>query len=991
MIGSRELLDKIAKSLIADYACIYLINTNTNEYCRYIYDKNSRLLNADQNGNDFFYFITEFAGQAVCEEDRRLFQIDNLKKLGKDGLKSFTYRLVINGQQVYYTMRFIGKYMDGDEYYIIGVRNVDRLAQEHIDMEKMAHMDLLTGAYNNNTYQKLEAEYQQLIDRGEEQNFGLVVCDVNSLKMINDTMGHKAGDELLQSVCSLVSNIFMHSAVYRVGGDEFVVLLKDSDYRNRVELFNSLRQAIIDNIYIGEGPIAATGMSVFNKETDKSISDVFKRADEEMYADKRSLKGMAARLNTNQAGHDVIQEIPAIRKVRLDAFFRVFQVVAEKGYIFFCDIRYDYSRWDKKIVENYGLPSEYMYDAGGIWEKRIHPEDREIYHKRVEDAFNGDRDEFEHSYRVKSITGAYNTCTCRGLVIRNQHGEPEYFGGVLFIREVKEKIIISEDRKQQLNSMFEAFSIIADESNVYLCDMDYDYSRWSQGLVEEFGLPSEYMYDAAAIWEEHIHPIDRKAYRDKIDSVFRYKTNGFDLQYRARRADGEYEVCSGLGILIKDENGQPEYFGGTIRNHSQHSHTDTLTGLCNQYSFFEDIAREIKNRNEVRITVFGISKFAEINAVYGYDFGNGVLQRFGRYLMEHIGHRNGTYRLDGSRFAIITEKQTFEALQEIYENLRANFREGIDIDGTFVALELNASTFVLDEYDTDEQTVYACLNFAYNESKIDMHGNLVEFRNNKKTDERSRIVMLHEIRDSITKGYKGFYLLYQPVVDAETEELIGADALLRWKNEVYGVVPPDTYISLLETDPLFPDLGEWILRTALEAAKKILLKKPDFIINVNLSYVQVEQADFTDMVRSALEATGFPADHLCLEITERCRLLDMELLQNVIVTLREYGVRIALDDFGTGYSSIGLMKNLPFDTIKIDRSIVQKIEEDDKERKLINNLAEVASIFGAKVCVEGIETSGMRDILREYGIHSFQGYYYSKPISNEEVIAKYCV
>jgi EAL domain-containing protein (putative c-di-GMP-specific phosphodiesterase class I) len=232
--------------------------------------------------------------------------------------------------------------------------------------------------------------------------------------------------------------------------------------------------------------------------------------------------------------------------------------------------------------------------------------------------------------------------------------------------------------------------------------------------------------------------------------------------------------------------------------------------------------------------------------------------------------------------------------------------------------------------------------------------------------------------------------VYQPVVDADTEELIGAEALLRWKNETQGVVPPDTFVPILEMDPLFPDLGEWILRTALEDAKKIMCTKPDFVINVNLSYVQLAQAGFTDRVWNALKATDFPAEHLCLEVTERCRLLDVALLRNVITTLRAGGVCVALDDFGTGYSSVGLVKNLPFDTIKIDRSFIQKIEEDTTEQKLVNNLADVARIFGAKVCVEGIETSGMRDILKGYGINCFQGYYYSKPVEIEEILAKYC-
>jgi EAL domain-containing protein (putative c-di-GMP-specific phosphodiesterase class I) len=112
----------------------------------------------------------------------------------------------------------------------------------------------------------------------------------------------------------------------------------------------------------------------------------------------------------------------------------------------------------------------------------------------------------------------------------------------------------------------------------------------------------------------------------------------------------------------------------------------------------------------------------------------------------------------------------------------------------------------------------------------------------------------------------------------------------------------------------------------------------------------------------------------------------MDLLKRVFRVLHDKGIRLALDDFGTGYSSMGLLKNLPFDTIKVDRSFVQKIEEDDKERKLVNNFIDAAGTFGADVCVEGIETVGMRDILKKFGIHSFQGYFYSKPIDLDNIL-----
>ena len=134
------------------------------------------------------------------------------------------------------------------------------------------------------------------------------------------------------------------------------------------------------------------------------------------------------------------------------------------------------------------------------------------------------------------------------------------------------------------------------------------------------------------------------------------------------------------------------------------------------------------------------------------------------------------------------------------------------------------------------------------------------------------------------------------------------------------------------------------------------------------------------MVIRILDELEYPPEHLCLEVTERCRLLDMELLKNVLSSLKSRGILIALDDFGTGFSSVGIIKDLPFDIIKIDRSFVQKIEEDDMERKLIESFSSLASIFGAKVCVEGIETEGMKEILRRFHVESFQGYYYAKPL-----------
>ena len=223
---------------------------------------------------------------------------------------------------------------------------------------------------------------------------------------------------------------------------------------------------------------------------------------------------------------------------------------------------------------------------------------------------------------------------------------------------------INEESKKRLDQLFEAFSIVAEGTYVYLCDMKYDYSRWSKTAVDTFNLPSEYMYNAGGIWEEHIHPEDRESYHKSIDDIFCGADSEHDMQYRARKRNGDYDVCTCRGVVIRDFHGNPAYFAGSVRNHGLQGHVDTITGLRNQYGFFEDLQNHIAKQRAVIICMVGIGKFTEINEVYGYRFGNMVLQRFGRFLLEHIGNTGSVYRLDGTRFAIISSTQTEKEITE---------------------------------------------------------------------------------------------------------------------------------------------------------------------------------------------------------------------------------------------------------------------------------------------------------------------------------------
>ena len=854
---------QMVNSLALRYDIIYYVNRKTGEYSKYYAGEKTVDPSVSLKGKNFYVESIKMAQSDVhpedldriiniLDKDYMISSLENTKQYSAD------YRRILNGRTEYTRLTVMRS--SDNVHFIVCLENIDeevKKEQEQIEAlnkaNELARRDGLTGTRNMTAYREFEESMQRSIDSEEGHSpFAIVICDINDLKHVNDLKGHKAGDEYIRSSCRMICGVFAHSPVFRIGGDEFAAVLAGGDYDKRITLVEMLKKRSVENLDRGDGPVVAVGLAVYDHINDRKVSDVFKRADENMYDDKVALKS-GKHQETAPQPDDSRVKIPAERKRMLDGLFEMNSISAEGMYVYVCDVRYDYSRWAKACVDSYGLPSEYMYGAGDIWSEHIHEEDRETYNIGIAQIFSGE-------------------------------------------------------------------------------------------------------------------------------------ASGHDMQYRARRINGEYNVCTCRGIVLRDENGEPEYFAGTIRDHGVQSNIDSLTGLRNQYGFFDDIQTNIVKNKKMRICLIGIAKFSEINEIYGYHFGNLVLQKFGRFLFDHVGNYGSVYRLDGTKFAVLSTTQSMNEVRGKYADLRSYYREGIDIDDKHIMLELNSGLIDVDNFNIDTQTIMTCLTFAYNESKTRRHGDLVVFNNVLGTGNKQRIEKFHAIRASITQGYKGFYLLYQPVVDAKTERMIGAEALLRWRSSEYGIVPPDDFIPLLEQDPLFPDLGEWIMTNAIRDAKRVLETEPDFMINVNLSYTQLEKADFVDMVMGILERTGFPPEHLCLEITERCRLLDITLLRNVVVSLRGRGVQIALDDFGTGFSSIGIVKNLPFDTIKIDRSFVRMIEQDDRERELIKSFINMSTTYGAVVCIEGIETAAMSEILRQYDVHSFQGYYYAKPLEYGEFI-----
>ena len=292
---------RIAESLASNYDIIYYVDVRDSHYVSYETNNIFGQLEVQKSGNDFYTETMETIPQIVHKGDRDIVaeflnRDQMITALEDKKTHSLDYRLMVNGRSQYCRMT-VRKTSDGN-HFIIGVENVDaevRKAKQQLKAlnteKELARRDELTGTKNKNAFTELVQSVQANIDNGLDYlPFAISVCDANNLKKINDTLGHVAGDEYIKASAKLLCDIFNHSPVFRVGGDEFAVFLRGSDYTNRESLMEKLRNQVLENQRTGSGPVLASGIAEFIPETDNIVSDIFDRADRAMYANKQSLK-----------------------------------------------------------------------------------------------------------------------------------------------------------------------------------------------------------------------------------------------------------------------------------------------------------------------------------------------------------------------------------------------------------------------------------------------------------------------------------------------------------------------------------------------------------------------------------------------------------------------------------------------------------------------------------------------------------------------------
>ena len=285
----------------------------------------------------------------------------------------------------------------------------------------------------------------------------------------------------------------------------------------------------------------------------------------------------------------------------------------------------------------------------------------------------------------------------------------------------------------------------------------------------------------------------------------------------------------------------------------------------------------------------------------------------------------------------------------------------------------------------ETNAVRSRLTYALNHSRLEHHGELVIFNDEVCGSDENQFELIGVIHQCATHNFEGFRMFYQPIADTKTGKIRGMEALLRWELEPYGMVSPGVFMEWLEQDPCIFDLGNWILRTALTDVQKLREETEGFFVNVNVAAAQLERREFRSAVMNILKETGAKPEELCLELTERCRDLDIHFLRGEVEFFHSQGIKIALDDFGTGFSSLSYLKKLPINTLKIDKSFTDTLLTDSATRIITESIVSMVKSLGFESIAEGVEEEQQYKYLRAVGCDIIQGYLFGKPLSQEEI------
>lgn len=531
---------------------------------------------------------------------------------------------------------------------------------------------------------------------------------------------------------------------------------------------------------------------------------------------------------------------------------------------------------------------------------------------------------------------------------------------------------------------------------LYVFDLKEDYYVISKHATERFILPSDKFYNATKKHEDFVYPEDISMLGKEIEQIKAGKKKFHDMKYRWLDKHNNPVWINCRGSVLFDENTQPHYLVGCINEIGVKPEADNVSGLLGEYAldrYIKDTCTD--NIPDGFIIRMSIDNFSTINADFGMSYGDFILKRTAECILESIKPTQKLFKAGSDEFIIVDfNGSSINEAVDIYKQCKKHINNFIENNRYNTIYTLSAGIINTRDITLEEENYVKLSEFALKTAKDNGRNNYYIYSKTDYDSYKRKLYISKALHNAVNEDFKGFQVFYQPVVDASTYMLTGAEALMRFSIKKEGVdeceyISPVEFIPVLEETGLIIPAGRWILEQSAKQCSIWNEHVKDFRVNINVSYIQVMKSDVFSDIMSVIDKYSLQPSCIGIELTESGYLDSSTHFNHLWRKLKDNGVYVILDDFGTGYSNLHCLSDLKPNYIKIDRTFTLKALRNKYDYELMTYIIDMAHSLGLKLCIEGVETSDDLRQLREPGADYIQGYLFGKPYPAVEFEKRY--
>jgi len=659
--------------------------------------------------------------------------------------------------------------------------------------------------------------------------------------------------------------------------------------------------------------------------------------------------------------------------------------------------------WDYDVENNTMYCSDPLYTILGLEKDgdivplyenllaMILPENRETFDRLFQQTKKLGT-EMDIEYKIQKLDGSIITAHVRAVGKKGPNGQVTRIIGVL--HDISDTVL-TENR---LKESEEKIRNIATNIDIGLWSMDFQTKKvtFASPAIEKIsGYPMEDFLSGKINWKTLIHPEDIENFRKQQKFLRQGKMANHN--YRIINQKGDVKWIENKTIPILNAEGQLTRLDGIVQDISVRklaeekinflAYHDYLTELPNRRMFDEKLEQLLSTKKAANekfaLFYLDIDRFKFVNDTLGHDIGDMLLRKIAKRLSAIAGNHT-VFRVGGDEFTLIQDGILDKEPAKLGEEVIREIEKPFQIEGYEIHMTTSIGISIFPEDGNSLKKLIMNSDVALYRAK-ELGKNNVQLFTKSLIDESYKLYTLeNDLRKAIQR--EEFVLHYQPRVDSVTGEMVGAEALIRWNHPSQGLVPPCEFIPLAEETGFINELSEWVIQEVCKQQSEWKEKGCHLVpISINLSAKTLMKADLVKKVKNCLTKYSVPAHLLEIEITEDSVIKNEGLGLSTIQHLREMGLAIAIDDFGIGYSSISYLKKFTVDYIKIDRSFIKEIHQNDGDSTIVQSIILLAKGFHLKIVAEGVETVEQWELLKSLNCHYIQGYLFSKPLPAQQL------